>query len=291
MTAASDTYSYTLCIPTAGKGTRMGGLCAKLNKALLPLPDGRGVISHIIDKFPREETKFVVALGYKGKQVKQYLEKQHPDVQFHFATVANFDGPGSGPGLSMQSCLKENGGPMERTESFYFCACDTLVADAIPLETKVDWMGVAKVPVEESARYCNFSTKCKDVGPGSGTTTSNANSARPQKWITRMFDKQPYREQHYDDELPTPNGDGARTTTSTSVEEDTSYIGLSYFHNAEAYWEGLDVSSSTKTQGELQMTNGIQYLAETLKLPVQAVEFEWTDVGGHGLYMDVVKDP
>ncbi|CAD7961004.1 unnamed protein product [Amoebophrya sp. A120] len=269
-------YQYTLCIPTAGKGTRMGGLCQSLNKALLPLPDGRAVISHIIDKFPKEKTKFVIALGYKGDQVRFYLEKQHPDIPFKFCLVENFDGPGSGPGLSLQACLQE----MERQESFYFVACDTLVADPIPFELQHDWMGVSTVAKEDSARYCNFKTGVKkefdDVVSTSSSAAALTSTARsnikPAMWISSMYDKQPY------------------TEYKTTEEEDTSYIGLSFFYNAEQYWEGLELKD-VYTQNELQMTNGIRHLVSTCQKPVEAVKFEWTDVGGIDLYMDVVKDP
>ena len=57
-----------ICILTAGKGTRMGVSSKQINKALLPI-DHKAVISHIIEKFSIDDV-FVIALGYKGDQLK-----------------------------------------------------------------------------------------------------------------------------------------------------------------------------------------------------------------------------
>ncbi len=49
--APPDEQLVQVCIPTAGRGSRMGGFCDTLNKALLPMPDGRAIISHIFDRY------------------------------------------------------------------------------------------------------------------------------------------------------------------------------------------------------------------------------------------------
>ena len=44
------------------------------------------------------------ALGYGGNYVKQYLEITYPERDFTFIEVDNFDGEGSGLGLTMNTC-------------------------------------------------------------------------------------------------------------------------------------------------------------------------------------------
>jgi UDP-N-acetylglucosamine pyrophosphorylase len=63
-------------ILAAGIGSRLKGLTANINKAMLPI-NNKAIISHIIDKFPKEYD-FIVALGYKGDSLKQYCEITHP---------------------------------------------------------------------------------------------------------------------------------------------------------------------------------------------------------------------
>lgn len=138
-----------VCILTAGRGTRMGELGKNLNKALHPI-NGKAVISHIIEKFP-QKTTFVVALGYLGQQVKQYLEIAHPEVSFKFVNVTNYEGPGSGPGRSLMECK----GYLE--ESFYFVSCDTLWKEDIDWQGDKNWLGVFPVSYDEAPNYCNVS--------------------------------------------------------------------------------------------------------------------------------------
>ena len=137
----------TVCILTAGKGTRMGALGLKLNKALHPI-DGKAIISHIINRFP-EGTEFVIGLGYLGHQVRQYLGMAHANRKFTFAPVDNFDGPGSGPGYSLLCCKEHLNKP------FYFVSCDTLWDNDLDWDTAENWLGVARVSPAESRSYCN----------------------------------------------------------------------------------------------------------------------------------------
>jgi choline kinase/thiamine kinase-like enzyme len=136
-----------VCILTAGKGSRMGPYSKYFNKAVIPLND-KGIISHIIELFP-QETQFVVATGYKGDQVIDYLKHAHPQTSIEFIEVENYDGPGSGPGKSLKACKESLQGP------FYFISCDTLVPQ-IDTSIKGDWVGVANVSRGKSLNYCNF---------------------------------------------------------------------------------------------------------------------------------------
>ena len=143
-----------ICILTAGRGTRMGVSSKQINKALLPI-DHKAVISHIIEKFSINDT-FVIALGHKGDQVVNYLKSAHPENKFEFVRVENYDGDGSGPGLSLLSCMKN------LQEPFMFFACDGLFFDDM---TNFDnnWIGISKINSEESSSYCNVLTENEKV--------------------------------------------------------------------------------------------------------------------------------
>ena len=68
--------SYKVLIPTAGIGSRLGKLTKYLNKSLVSISN-RPIISHLIDQFPND-CEFVIALGYKGNLVRDFLELAYP---------------------------------------------------------------------------------------------------------------------------------------------------------------------------------------------------------------------
>lgn len=138
----------TVCILTAGKGTRMGSYASYINKSLLPI-DKRAAISHIIDKFP-ENTEFVVAIGHLGNQVKNYLAMAYPSANISFVEVDNYKGPGSGPGYSLLCCKHLLEKP------FYFISCDTLWDGEVNVDFDNNWVGVSKINEVETSNYCNF---------------------------------------------------------------------------------------------------------------------------------------
>ena len=70
-------YNYKLFLPTAGIGSRVSGQSNNLNKGLIGI-DNKPVLSHIIEKF-HPQVEIVVALGYGGDYVKQYLEIVYPE--------------------------------------------------------------------------------------------------------------------------------------------------------------------------------------------------------------------
>ena len=160
-----------VCILTAGKGTRMGKLTLHTNKVLLPLND-KAIISHIIDSFP-ENTEFVLALGYKGSHIKQYVSIAHPNTKFSFVDVKNFDGPNSGPGLSLLSCK-------EYLDSAFWCVCgDTLwdtALENINFNPGKNLIGASHVPIEQISSFCSIEEsqgkiiKIYDKDPNSPTT-------------------------------------------------------------------------------------------------------------------------
>ena len=64
--------SYKVIIPTAGLGSRLENLTKNINKSLISI-DHKPVLGHQIKKFPKT-CEFVIALGFKGQLVKEYLE-------------------------------------------------------------------------------------------------------------------------------------------------------------------------------------------------------------------------
>ena len=76
---------YKVLIPTAGLGSRLENYTKFLNKSLISI-NLKPTISWQIEKFP-EDTVFVIALGYKGTLVKQYLQIAHPNRNFIFINV------------------------------------------------------------------------------------------------------------------------------------------------------------------------------------------------------------
>jgi len=67
----------TVLILAAGYGRRMGPFSRMVNKGLVPY-DNKPLISHIIEKFDTE-TEFVIACGYMGQQLKDYVDSVHPE--------------------------------------------------------------------------------------------------------------------------------------------------------------------------------------------------------------------
>jgi len=128
---------YRVLIPTAGTGSRLGKLTSHLNKSLVGIAN-RPTICHIIERFPTD-AEFVIALGHKGNLVREFLGLAYPDRRFFYADVHPFEGPGSGLGLSVQSCKEF------LQEPFVFTSCDTLVKEPIP-DLSENWMGYAEVP-------------------------------------------------------------------------------------------------------------------------------------------------
>ena len=80
--------SYKVFIPTAGIGSRLNSLTSNLNKSLVSV-NNKPIISHIIDYFP-VDAEFVIALGYKGEIVKEFLENLYPQRKIDFVILRAF---------------------------------------------------------------------------------------------------------------------------------------------------------------------------------------------------------
>jgi choline kinase/thiamine kinase-like enzyme/mannose-6-phosphate isomerase-like protein (cupin superfamily) len=120
-------------ILAAGTGSRLGNLTKNINKAMLPI-NNKAIISHIIDKFPKEY-EFVVCLGYKGEELKQYCLLAHPEHKFIFVEIDKYEGEGSGPGYSSLQCKQHLQRP------FYFAVADCIIDSKMP-HLDGNWLGV-----------------------------------------------------------------------------------------------------------------------------------------------------
>jgi len=127
--------SLHVVIPTAGTGSRLLPFTTYLNKSLISV-NNKPVISHIIEQYP-EDTEFVIALGYKGNLVRDYLELAYPEKKFMFVEVDKYEGEGSGLGYTLLKCKEHLQQP------FIFHSCDTLVCEMIPEPTE-NWMGYSQ---------------------------------------------------------------------------------------------------------------------------------------------------
>jgi len=134
----------------AGRGTRNDRF-HNLHKALLPLAN-RPTISYILDCVD-PSVEVVIALGHLHDQLQSYLEYIYPNHNFTFVTVDNYDGPGSGPGLSLLSCREHLSCP------FVFTSIDTLFNAKLEAPTN-NWVGVDQRPRDELTGYCLV-----DIGP------------------------------------------------------------------------------------------------------------------------------
>jgi len=140
--------SYKVVIPTAGTGSRLGGITKYLNKSLISIGN-KPTLSRIIEMFP-ENTEFVIPVGYKGKLIKEFISLAYSNRKIQFIDILLYEGEGSGLGLTLKKCSEYLQCP------FIFCSCDTLVNEPIP-EPSINWMGYDERDKLEQYRTINFS--------------------------------------------------------------------------------------------------------------------------------------
>ena len=110
-------------IPSAGLGSRLGTITRNINKALIPV-GMKPAISYIIDWYPENFT-FIIAVGYKGDYIKDYIKIAYPKRKFIFVDVKPFEGEGSGLGYTLKCCNKYI------KEDFFFHTNDGIILDKI----------------------------------------------------------------------------------------------------------------------------------------------------------------
>ena len=124
----------------------MGDSGQSVPKALLPVA-GKAAITHIFEKFPKN-TRFILAIGFKGHLLREYVQIAHPDLRVDFVNVDPYSGPNSGPGASLKACqnlLKE---------PFFVVCSDTLWDEEIPLDAQYSWVATAPISIKDSSNYC-----------------------------------------------------------------------------------------------------------------------------------------
>jgi aminoglycoside phosphotransferase (APT) family kinase protein len=127
--------SHAVFVPCAGLGTRLGELTRHVPKALVSVGH-QPAITRVLRQFPRD-SRFVVALGYRGELLREYLSFAHPDLDIETVDVDPYDGPGAGLGETLLQCADRLQAP------FVFCSCDTLVGGAVPAPER-DWAAWAE---------------------------------------------------------------------------------------------------------------------------------------------------
>lgn len=118
-----STSNHTVIIPTAGLGSRLGLLSKQLNKSLIPYLD-KPVIAHIIEQFPID-TRFIIPVGYKADQVKDFCRLAYSDRNIEFIEIDDYTSPNSGPGYTVSKCLDSI------NEPFWYIPCDTYLNESI----------------------------------------------------------------------------------------------------------------------------------------------------------------
>lgn len=126
----------------AGRGSRIS-LSQTIHKALLPVGN-KAVISHIIDKHPKE-VEIIIACGYKSNQIKNFVKLAYVDRKITFVDVDKWEGKGSGPGYSLLQCKPHLNTP------FVFTSADTITVEETIPPPDHNWIGVASV--DDTAPY------------------------------------------------------------------------------------------------------------------------------------------
>ena len=107
------------------------------------------VLSHIVEKF-HPKVDIVVALGYGKNYVRQYFEIVYPERNFTFVDIENFEGKGSGLGLTVNSCREHLQCP------FIFVSNDTIFEEQLYFdEIPYNWLGYS--PIKAGSDYRSLS--------------------------------------------------------------------------------------------------------------------------------------
>lgn len=136
----------TVLILAAGYGRRMGQFSRMVNKGLIPY-DNKPLISHIMEKFDAG-TKFVIACGHMGQQVKDYVSSVHTDKQIVYVDIPDYAEGSTGPATTIQQCAKHINGP------FMWLSCDTLFDFDYKDKMDHNWIGVHPVNSDIAQDYC-----------------------------------------------------------------------------------------------------------------------------------------
>lgn len=141
-----NTNKLQVLILAAGFGRRMGVFSRMINKALVPY-NNRALISHIFDSFDIHTTKFIVACGHNGNQVKDYISLVHPGKDIEFIDVPEFEEGKTGPATTLRYCASKFDGP------FMWVSCDTLFKFNYHDKLDHNWIAVSEVNADDASDY------------------------------------------------------------------------------------------------------------------------------------------
>lgn len=175
--------SYTVFIPTAGTGSRLGGLTKYLNKSLVSI-ENKPTLTRIMDMFP-EDTEYVIAVGYKGELVKEFISLACEGKKITTVDVFPYEGEGSGLGYSINCCKEYLQKP------FIFCSCDTLVTEKIP-DLTGNWMGWDDRDNKEQYRTISIENETVSTINEKGSNLSG--NAKPYIGLAGIYDYETFWE-------------------------------------------------------------------------------------------------
>lgn len=200
--------AYKVLIPTAGTGSRLGGMTKYLNKSLIGIGN-KPALARIIEMFP-DDTEYVIPIGYKGELVKEFVALAYPQKKITFVEVSPYEGTGSGLGLSICLCKEYLQCP------FIFCSCDTLVNEQIAAPDH-NWMGYDERDNREQYRTLSIADKnvirINEKGAGD-------ENAKPYIGLAGIFDYQAFWERMDASEICIAQGEsyGLQELIKTGIE-------------------------------------------------------------------------
>ena len=168
----------TVLILAAGYGRRMGPFSRMVNKGLIPY-DNKPLISHIIEKFDTD-TKFVVACGHMGQQVKDYVVAVHDDKNVIFVDIDNYAEGDTGPATTIRMCQEHIRG------GFMWLACDTLFEFDYRNKLDHNWIGVCPVDSNIAHDYCWIEREADNI---TNVVNKEASSKAVDAFIGLMYAK------------------------------------------------------------------------------------------------------
>jgi choline kinase len=144
-------------ISTAGQGSRLHKINSDINKSLLPYLH-KPIIHHIIEKIP-SNFKIGILVGYKSKQVKDYLSLAFPGRKITYIYVDDWTSSKSGTKHSLlfaQESLQD---------SFWYFPCDGIYenTDFLFQEFSEDVFLVSKIDKIKALHYLTFRLKDKRI--------------------------------------------------------------------------------------------------------------------------------
>lgn len=176
---------YTVFIPTAGTGSRLGGLTKFLNKSLVSI-ENKPTLIRIMDMFPKD-TNYVIAVGYKGELVKEFISLACSGRRITIVDVFPYEGEGSGLGYTI-SCCREH-----LQQPFIFCSCDTLVNEKIPVLDH-NWMGWDDRDNKEQYRTISIDEKSGVVKTINEKGKNLSTNPKPYIGLAGIYDYQKFWE-------------------------------------------------------------------------------------------------